>query len=228
MTRSAIKTAVMFAAAWAGVAFQADACPRQRFIRCLRERPRVSGPFRRRQAPRVSLSPMKSTLSKEMETGHAGIAGRAKPRAPATERRDPQVRRFALAGLMDVDNDGNSDLEVVRRLIIQNGGQIDAELHIDGRLIGKLRPDTQRIILGELPDKTAAAPEVAKQFDAFLRRASEWAIPVVRLKELLSRGSVRSSRSADPDAKSIFSADPDAKSIFQPRRPPRQPPQQPY
>jgi hypothetical protein len=145
-----------------------------------------------------------------METGHDGIAGRAKPRA-ATEKRDPQVRRVALAGLMDVDNDGKSDLEVVRRLIIENGGQIDAELHIDGRLNGELRPDTQRIILGELPDETTVSPRVAKQFDAFVRRASELGIPVVPLWKLLEKG--------DPSR----DAGPDAKSIFQPRRPPQQP-----
>ncbi|MHC4405610.1 MAG: hypothetical protein ACYTG0_38685 [Planctomycetota bacterium] len=129
----------------------------------------------------------------------------------ATEKRDPQIRRVAIAGLVDVNNDGKSDLEDIRRLIQGNGGQIDAELRMDGKLTGELRPDTGYIILGELPDKTTVTPRVAKQFDAFLRRASELGIPVVPLKKLLGKGNP--SRGAEPDAKSIF----------QPRRSPQQP-----
>jgi hypothetical protein len=63
--------------------------------------------------------------------------------------------------------------------------EIDAEFRMDGTLTGKLRPDTGFIILGELPDKTTLTPKVAKQFDAFLRRASELDVPVIPLKKLL-------------------------------------------
>jgi len=208
MTRFAIRTTVMFAAACAGLAFHADACPKQRFIRCFRERPRVSGQFCRRQTPRASLSPRRSTLSKEMERDHAG---RTKQRVSATEKRDPQIQGVAIAGLVDVNNDGKSDLEIIRRLIQINGGQIDAELRMDGRLTGELRPDTGYVILGELPDKTTVSPRVAKQFDAFMRRANELGIPLVSLKKLLGRGNP--SRGTEPVAKSIF----------RPRRPPQQP-----
>jgi len=134
-----------------------------------------------------------------MERGHAG---KTKHRVSTTEKRDPQIRRVAIAGLVDVNNDGKSDLEGIRRLIQGNGGQIDAELRMDGKLTGELHPDTGYIILGELPDKTTLAPQVAKQFDAFLRRASELGIPVVPLKKLLGMGSPR--RGAEPDSKSIF------------------------
>lgn len=211
MTRSAIRTTVMFAAACAGLTFHADACQKRRFIRYLRERPRVSGQCCRRQTPRAAFSPRKSTLSTEIARGHTGIPGRTKQGVPATEKRDRQIQRVAIAGLVDVNNDGKSDLEDMRRLIQGNGGQIDAELRMDGRLTGELRPDTGYIILGELPDKTTLTPKVAKQFDAFLRRASELGIPVVPLKKLLGMGSP------------IRGAEPDAKTILQPRRPSRHP-----
>jgi hypothetical protein len=129
-----------------------------------------------------------------------------KHNVPPTQKRGRQIQRFAIAGLVDINGDGESDLEEVRRLIQANRGRIDAELRMDGKLTGKLRPDTECIILGELPDKTALTPKAARQFDVFLRRAGELGIPVVPLKKLL--GEESPSRSG-----------PDAKSIFQLRRP---------
>jgi len=67
------------------------------------------------------------------------------------------------------------------------------------------------IILGELPDKTTVPPIATKQFDAFMRRASELGIPIVPAKKLLVSGS------------DFGTAKRDAKSTFRPRRPPRQP-----
>lgn len=161
MTQFTIKTIAIFAAACAGLASRAEACPRQR--------------------------------------------------RPSTEKRDTEITRIAMVGLIDVDNDGTTDLESVRCIVKRNGGVIDAELGIDGRLTGKLRPDTQYVIVGKLADETTVSPRVARQFDAFMRRASELSIPVIQLKELLGRGSVRSG------------GEPDAKPAFPPRRPPPQP-----
>ena len=143
----------------------------------------------------------------------AGLAFHAdacpKRKVSANEKREPQIPRFAIAGLVDVDNDGKSDLEVLRRVIKRNGGRIDAELGIDGKLRGKLRPDTGYVILGEIPDKTVS-PRAAREFDAFMRRARKLRIPVVQLKRLIAKGSP--GRSAEPDLKSLF-------------RPRRRPPQ---
>jgi hypothetical protein len=166
MIHSAIKTTAVFAAAWAGLAFHADACPRRR--------------------------------------------------TPATEKPYPEVRRVAIAGLLDIDNDGKSDREVIRRIINLNGGQIDAELRMDGELTGELRRDTGYIILGELPDETTLSPRAAKQLDAFLRRARELGIPVVPMRKLLFSGD-RSRR-----------AQAGADSVFRPRQPPRRPSRQRY
>jgi hypothetical protein len=145
----------------------------------------------------------------------AGLAFHAdacpKRKVSTNEKRDPQIPRFAIAGLVDVDNDGESDLEVVRHLIKRGGGQVDAELRIDGRLTGRLRSDTGYILLGKLPDETTVTPGVAKEFDAFMRRAGELSIPVIPLKKLWAKGNPR--RSAESDVKSIF----------RPRHPSRQP-----
>lgn len=139
---------------------------------------------------------------------HAGACPRQG--AYGTEKREPRTGRYAIVGLVDVNNDGKSDLEKMRRIIKVNGGEIDAELGMDGKLTGELRPDTDYIILGELPEETTITPGVAKQFDAFLRRASELGIPVVALTELLQRGTKRG-------------REPNAHSGFRPRRPLQQP-----
>lgn len=127
------------------------------------------------------------------------------------QRRDRRISRVAIAGLVDVNQDGKSDLEVVRRVIERNGGRIDAEFRTDGTLAGKLRRGTDYIVLGEFPDKTAVSPRGARQFDSFMRRAGKLGIPVIPLKQLLANGSP--SRNAERDAKSGF----------RPRRRPQQP-----
>jgi|GEM_PF-4183752 len=129
-------------------------------------------------------------------------------KAPNSEKHDRQIKRFAIAGEIDINGDGKSDLETIRYLIMLNGGQIDAELSVDGKLTGKLRPETKYIILGECPDKDTVAPKVAKRFDAFLRRASKLGIPVVSLKKLLSNGPTRRAPNYN---------EPNYKSNFQPR-----------
>ena len=159
MTHFTIKTIAILAAACTGLAFRAEACPKQR--------------------------------------------------RPTTEKHDTQITRIAIVGLVDINNDGKTDLEFMRRTIKQNGGVIDAELGIDGKITGELRPDTRYVIVGKLPDETTLSPRVAKQFDAFMRRASELSIPVIQLKKLYAWGNVRPS------------AEPDAKPMFRPRNPPR-------
>jgi hypothetical protein len=157
MTRVAIKTILIFAAAYVGFPMFANSCPKQR--------------------------------------------------AQTTEKRDAEIPRFAIAGLVDVDKDGESDLELIRQLIQRNGGAIDAEFRIDGTLRGELRRDTGYIILGELPDEAKGSPTVVEQFDAFVRRAAELKLRVLYADALLQDGSRRTARETD------------AGSPFRPRRP---------
>ena len=116
--------------------------------------------------------------------------------------------RFAIAGLVDINNDGKSDIDLMRRIIELNGGTVDAEIHSDGKPTGQLRRDTAYLILGELPDKTTVSPMVTRQFDAFMRRATELNIRVINIDELFKTGTRRAKSELDSD------------SVFRQRRPP--------
>lgn len=113
-----------------------------------------------------------------------------------------QVTRFAIAGLIDIDNDGKSDIDLIRRLIKMSGGVVDAEIHIDGTSTGYLRRDTAYVIVDKLPGKTTVAPIVAQQFDASMRRVTELNLRVIQLDELLEWGNRRTT--AESDAGSLF------------------------
>jgi hypothetical protein len=58
---------------------------------------------------------------------------------------------FALAGLIDVDRDGQDDRELVRNLISISGGVIDAEVAPDGKRTGNVTIDTRYLVVGERP-----------------------------------------------------------------------------
>jgi len=60
-------------------------------------------------------------------------------------------RHFALAGLIDIDGDGDSDRKKVHNLIAQSGGVIDAEVTDAGRRTGKMTVDTRYLIVGKQP-----------------------------------------------------------------------------
>jgi len=60
---------------------------------------------------------------------------------------------FAIAGFVDLDDDGRSDLERFQRIVAASHGKIDAVAGEDGKLNGKMTLDTRYLILGEYPDE---------------------------------------------------------------------------
>jgi len=112
-------------------------------------------------------------------------------RPTACQKDAPRRFRVAIAGLFDFDSDGESDIEVLRRVIALNGGVIDAELDIDGQSRGQLRPDTAYLIIGQVPDETRASPKVIQQFDDFMQRATQLKVRILEADRLLARGSPR-------------------------------------
>jgi hypothetical protein len=72
----------------------------------------------------------------------AGIdlqAGQCRAHRTATAKSIKTGPRFAIAGLIDLDNDGKSDIDLMRRLIKISGGTIDAEIQIDGTSVNGAR-----------------------------------------------------------------------------------------
>jgi len=61
---------------------------------------------------------------------------------------------FGLAGLLDIDGDGASDVETIRDIISLNGGIIDAEVDEEGNQKGELSMRTRFLIVGLKPGET--------------------------------------------------------------------------
>jgi hypothetical protein len=65
--------------------------------------------------------------------------------------------RFALTGFMDIDGDGDSDLQLARDLIELNGGVVDAYLDEEGNQQGEMSVNTRYLVLGEFPEDALKA-----------------------------------------------------------------------
>ena len=59
---------------------------------------------------------------------------------------------FAITGVVDVDGDGRSDLQMIRDLVELNGGVVDAYLGEDGKVNGEISVGTRYLVLGKFPD----------------------------------------------------------------------------
>ncbi len=73
-----------------------------------------------------------------------------------------RAEHFALAGVMDIDHDGEDDRKRVHDLISLNGGVIDAETTPDGKRTGKISVDTKFLVPGAEPagEKVAGYSEL--------------------------------------------------------------------
>jgi len=145
-----------------------------------------------------------------------------------------EQKRFALAGFMDVDDDGSSDQHVVRNLITMNGGKVDCEVNEKGVRVGKMTIDTRYLVLGDPPTAKGQAQFIAS-YTRMIGDAERLGIQKIPLAELLGRMGwkkqtrvVRFGRGANPND---FRAKPpdgvpkvstgSVSDVFKPRRPPR-------
>jgi hypothetical protein len=97
-----------------------------------------------------------------------------------------QQKHFALAGLIDVDRDGKSDLDLVLNLIRMNGGVVDCWQGEDGKMNGKITADTNYLIRGPSPDETASKVSTRVFTDAAVA-ADNFAVKKVTLQEFLAQ-----------------------------------------
>ena len=68
--------------------------------------------------------------------------------------------RFAMAGFIDINGDEISDRELVKNLIVLNGGVIEAEVDDNGKLTGELTINTRYLIKGGRPTETSSEEAV--------------------------------------------------------------------
>ena len=155
--------------------------------------------------------------------------------------RPGEQQHLALAGLIDVDNDGKSDLAAVLNLISMNGAVVDLYMDDNGKKVGKLSTNTRYLVLGKAPEvKPGDKPDKAEDavyatYSAIMKEADQLGIKTIPLHELLNRMGfrrethvVRFGPGANPDD---FRAQPPegvpkvstgtVSPLFQPRQPPR-------
>jgi hypothetical protein len=95
---------------------------------------------------------------------------------------------FALAGSIDIDDDGKDDRELVKQLIRVNNGTIDAEEQ-NGEIKGEITRSTRYLIRGEAPevgeagDATATARQNA--WSRMIQQADELGVEQLNVVKLL-------------------------------------------
>ncbi len=97
-------------------------------------------------------------------------------------------KQFALTGLLDIDGDDKSDLEIVRNVITMNGGIVDCWLREDGQREGEFTPSTQYLVLGTPPAVSQTGARNRPFIDgntAMRDEAKQRGMTVIKLEELL-------------------------------------------
>jgi hypothetical protein len=93
--------------------------------------------------------------------------------------------RFALAGFIDFDSDGTSDLQLARDLIELNGGALDAYLGEDGKVSGEITAHTRYLVLGD--SSAAGQASLQSGMQEMNRKADQLGIETITLDEFLNQ-----------------------------------------
>jgi hypothetical protein len=93
---------------------------------------------------------------------------------------------FAINGVIDVDGDGKSDLQMVRDLVDLNGGVVDAYLGEDGKVNGEITVNTRYLVLGKFPD-AATQTGMQKGWQQMLDDAKTNGVEVIKLDKFLNQ-----------------------------------------
>jgi hypothetical protein len=94
--------------------------------------------------------------------------------------------RFALAGIIDIDNDGQSDMQLARELIELNGGIVDMYVKDDGTTEGKITANTMYLVLGEFPN-LATQVALQKPWEDMHRQAQSLGVETITITDFLNQ-----------------------------------------
>ncbi|MDP7020307.1 MAG: hypothetical protein QGG36_31205 [Pirellulaceae bacterium] len=97
--------------------------------------------------------------------------------------------RFAMVGVLDIDNDDRTDNALVRRIITMNGGLVDQELTNDGKLVGDgMSVNTRYIIKGPPPISPSGQvdDDVLAAYTDVITRSQRLGISEISLDEFLN------------------------------------------
>jgi CHASE3 domain sensor protein len=94
--------------------------------------------------------------------------------------------RFALTGIMDVDDDSRSDLQLVRDLVDLNGGVVDSYLADDGKIEGDMSVNTRYLVLGKFPEQANQAALI-KGWNDMIEEAKTLGVETITLDMFLNQ-----------------------------------------
>jgi hypothetical protein len=95
-------------------------------------------------------------------------------------------RHFALVGFMDLNGDGKNNLQLLRNLIIMNGGVVDCQVDDKGKKIGEISIETRYLVEGKKPDEKGD-PAGLTAYTKLRSEADTLGIQKIALSELLER-----------------------------------------
>jgi hypothetical protein len=101
-----------------------------------------------------------------------------------------EKRHYALAGVMDINGDGRSDLDTVINIIRTNGGVVDCYIPESGKdknhVKGAITVNTNCLIKGEPPDEKGDPAQLAA-FTKIRNQADQYRLQTMKLGEFLQR-----------------------------------------
>ena len=103
-------------------------------------------------------------------------------------------RHFAIAGFIDMDNNGINDVEQLVKLLEANGAVVDGYQNED-KQVRRLEETTDFLIIGRRPDESAREEE-RMTFTNFTKAAHEFNTPQLSLDQLLQDMGVNPDRSS--------------------------------
>ena len=103
-------------------------------------------------------------------------------------------RHFAIAGFIDMDNNGINDVEQLVKILEANGGVVDGYQNED-KQVRRLEETTDFLIIGKRPDESAREEE-RMTFTNFTKAAYEFNTPQISLDKLLQEMGLNPDKSA--------------------------------
>lgn len=142
---------------------------------------------------------------------------------------------FALTGIIDLNDDGESDLQLARDLIELNGGVVDAYVDDDGKVVGEMTVGTRYMVMGKYPEATRLAAQ-RDGWQAMSQDSKTLGIEEVSLTDFLNQMGYRPTEYIVPRGRASSARDPfsepltgdDSGDEFRPRGPSSVPTVTPY
>jgi hypothetical protein len=96
-------------------------------------------------------------------------------------------QKFAIAGIIDFDNDGISDRATLIDFIVANGGTIVSDVNERGEVNGAVTADTAQLVLGKTTDTILKDPKFQKGWERSIADAKRFGVESIPLAKFLEK-----------------------------------------